>query len=163
MASLKLERGELFVNVSQSVGTKKANTPEDVLVVQALLAIVYNENPRFKAQRPTKGPAVVSSRLEPGTPTLIAHFQRTQLKRPKPQGFINKALASGRQLEFSTIFQLNSVAEFTDAFVNPGRDKSVIARLKREHPALASLRQETSEIVITERPSREPHMFDSSR
>jgi hypothetical protein len=165
MASLKLDEfGDLFVNVSQSVGTKKANTAEDVLVVQALLAIVYNENPRFKAQRPTKGPAVVSSRLEPGTPTLIAHFQRTVLKRPKPQGFINHARASGRQLQFSTIFKLNSEAQATQVFVNRSGE-SVVDRLKREHPSLASLSQETSEIVITPRPerARESHLIDSSR
>src|SRR5262245_6471970 len=97
---LKDFEGNDFINIDQSVGRGKAhaNPPNDVLVVQAMLAIVYNEDPSFRSKRPTKRPAVVSSKLERDTPTLIAHFQRIVLKRPKPQGFINHATRTDNQL-----------------------------------------------------------------
>src|SRR5262245_5000414 len=113
---LKDFEGKRFINVDQRVGPRAPgfpNRPNDVLVVQAMLANVYNEDSVFRSIRPTKGPAVVSSTLQKDTPTLIAHFQRVVLKRPKPQGFINHATRTDQQLVFSTIWRLFRTAETT--------------------------------------------------
>jgi len=138
--------GDDFINIGNSVGTGKANTPNDVLVVQALLAIVFNNITRFKRLRPGNRPVVVSSKLEKDTPKLIAIFQREQLKRPHPQGFCDQAPATtSRQLDFNTLFNLFGTASLVQAALSL---EDLIPRLGREHPTLQNLPRRASELVI---------------
>lgn len=163
MAFMQLDAGgDEFINIHQPVGRgNSANAPQDVLVVQALLGIVYNEHPQFRRRRPTKGPAVVSSKLERDTPTLIAHFQQVVLKRLKPQGFVNKAPSTAKAQRTSTLIRLFIMADVTLAILNSG-DPTAVARLKREHPSLRGLVL-LNETVITAREERAPLLIDSSR
>jgi len=138
--------GDDFINIGNSVGTGKANTPNDVLVVQALLAIVFNNITRFKRLRPGNRPVVVSSKLEKDTPKLIALFQREELKRPNPQGFCDQAPATtSSQLKFSTQFNLFGRASLFQAAISP---EELIPRLEREHPTLQNLPRRASELII---------------
>lgn len=156
MAEITPAFGDFFINVSHSVGRDKPNDWDDVLVVQALLAIIYNESPRFKKERPTKGPVVVSSSLEPDTPTLIAHFQRTQLKRVKPQGFINKA-RNEKNMRQSTIFVLNGLAGLIAAGLGKFGGADLIDGLRALHPSLSG------SLVKVQPEDREPRLLDSTR
>jgi len=136
-----------FINIGNSVGTGKANTPTDVLLVQALLAVVFNDGgPRFRKLRPGNRPVVVSSKLEKDTPKFIAIFQREQLKRPNPQGFCDQAPATtSTQLKHNTVFNLFGTA----ALVQAARSaEELIPRLEREHPELQNLPRRASELVI---------------
>lgn len=154
--------GEEFINIHQPVGRgKSANSPQDVLVVQALLAIVYNEHPFFRRRRPTKGPAVVSSKLERDTPTLIAHFQRVHLKRSAPQGFVNKAPSTAKAEQTSTLIHLFSICDTVQSSVLLSEER-VPDRLKREHPSLRGLVL-LNETVISPREERQTRVIDSSR
>lgn len=154
--------GDFFINIGQSVGRGKANTPNDVLVVQALLEIVYN-SPKFKKRLPGGRPAVASSTLQKDTPALIADFQRLVLKRAKPQGFCDPAPdTNSSQLDFNTLFRLWGTAELIDAALNGGRDRDVLARLQREHPSLRNLPQRVSPTVIRAPQPREPRLLDAS-
>ena len=136
-----------FINIGNSVGAGKANAPNDVLVVQALLGIIFNDGgPRFKKLRPGNRPVVVSSKLEKDTPKLIAIFQREQLKRPHPQGFCDQAPATtSRQLDFNTLFNLFGTASLVQAALSL---EELIPRLEREHPTLQNLPRRASELVI---------------
>jgi hypothetical protein len=144
-----LQRGpgdEDFINIGNSVGTGKANSPNDVLVVQAVLAIVFNNDIKLKKLRPGNRPPVVSSKLEKDTPKLIAVFQRVQLKRPNPQGFCDQAPASASsQLKFSTIFNLFTNASLIQAGLT-GED--VTTKLQRDHSSLSNLPRRASELVV---------------
>lgn len=147
MAFLQLDPGgDLFINIGNSVGKGKANTDNDVLVVQALLAIIYNNSPPFKKRRPGNRPAVVSFKLEKDTPALIADFQRVRLKRPKPQGFCDQAPSSkGKQINFNTLFNLWGTASLIQAATSP---EDLLPRLQREHPSLRNLPQQVDNITI---------------
>lgn len=137
-----------FINIGNSVGRGRgfANTPNDVLVVQALLAIVFTHNPRLKKRRPGNRAPVVSSKLEKDTPTLIAIFQSVMLKRPRPQGFCNQAPSSGsKEFKFNTLVQLWSNATGIQAVLS---SEELLARLQREHPSLQNLPRRASELVI---------------
>ena len=138
--------GDDFINIGNSVGTGKANTPNDVLVVQALLAIVFNNITRFKRLRPGNRPVVVSSKLEKDTPKLIALFQREELKRPNPQGFCDQAPATtSSQLKFSTIFNLFGSAS---AIQNGLNGEDLVTKLQRDHSSLSNLPRRASELVV---------------
>lgn len=155
MAFLQLDDfGDLFINIDGSVGgqsdgKKKPNLPNDVLVVQAILEIVYNNGTKFKKRRPGNQtiPAPTST-LQQVTPVLIADFQRNELKRTGPQGFCNQAPgARSGQLQFNTLFRLYRVAESIDSGSGLG-DKNLLARLQREHPSLRGLPQRVRPTVI---------------
>jgi hypothetical protein len=165
VAFLQLDQaGDLFMNISQPVGRGKPNGRNDVLVVQALLEIVYNNSPSHKKRRPGGRKVVVSNKLLQVTPTLIADFQRHDLKRPSPQGFCNPAPdTNSRELDFNTLFRLWNFASLVDAAINGARDKDLVARLQREHPSLRGLPQKVRETVITVPREREPLLIDSTR
>lgn len=153
--------GDLFLNITQSVGRRKSNTPEDVLVVQALLAIIYNRSPPFQKRRPGNRPVVVSSELGSDTTTLIADFQRTILKRPKPQGFCDRApVSSSTQLNFNTLFRLWGTADQIHS-VTSSEDLLVV--LQRENPSLRNLRRVGETGNSSPREPRAPRVIDSSR
>ncbi len=138
--------GDDFINISNPVGRGKINSPNDVLVVQALLAIVFNGDTRLKKLRPGNRAVKVSSRLEPDTPQLISIFQKVELKRPNPQGFCNQAPSSSSpQIEFNTLFKLWNRASILQVVSSP---ENLLPRLQREHPTLRNLPQRTTEVVI---------------
>lgn len=132
--------GDFFINISQSVGRGKgfANTPNDVLTVQALLELIYNNSTRHKARRPQKGrPVIASLVLLQDTPFLIADFQRNDLGRAKPQGFCNRAPLSGSsQFRFNTLVNLWNVASLIALGLG---SEDLLTRLKRQHPSLRNL------------------------
>jgi len=137
---------EDFINIGNSVGRGKTNAPDDVLVIQALLAINFNNNPRLTKRRPGNRAVVVSNKLEKDTPTLIATFQSVMLKRPQPQGFCDQAPATAsKQIDFNTLFTLWGNATLIQAAL-AGED--VLPKLQREHPSLQNLPRRASELVI---------------
>jgi hypothetical protein len=137
---------EDFINIGNPVGLGKPNTPNDVLVVQALLAINFNGDNRLKKRMPGNRPVVVSSKLGKDTPTLIAIFQSVVLKRPKPQGFCNQAPATAsKEMDFNTLFRLWSNAVFTQIGLST---EDLLPRLQREHPSLQNLPRRASELVV---------------
>jgi hypothetical protein len=142
--------GDDFINIDQSVGRGKINSPNDVLVVQALLAIVFNFFTKLKVLRPGSRVVKVSNRLQPDTPKLIAIYQKEKLKRPIPQGFCNQAPSSSSpQIKFNTLVNLWNDASFAQAFSGGAASgEGLLARLQREHPTLRNLRQQLSEVVI---------------
>lgn len=110
--------GDYFANIELSVGSGKANKWDDVLVVQSLLAIIYETWGPLISGRPTKDPVAVDTKLGANTPQLIAHFQRTVMKRSQPQGYVNRAPAGGKNLQFSTLYQINLRAAMVMATVS---------------------------------------------
>ena len=137
---------EDFINIGNSVGLGKTNAPDDVLVVQALLAINFDNNPRLKKRRPGNRPVVVSKKLERDTPALIATFQSVMLNRPQPQGFCSQAPATAsNQIDFNTLFRLWGNATLIQAALAA---EEVLTKLQREHPSLQNLPRRASEMTI---------------
>jgi hypothetical protein len=126
--------GDPFVNVSHRVG--KTGDWDDLYAVQAMLEFLYAYDPTLKKTKPTKGPVTVTGKPAADTPILIAHFQKVSLKRPKPQGYINKAVGTAKEKMDFTIWRLNSRIDGLFALI--GSSETVISYLKRKYPLLAS-------------------------
>lgn len=96
------EDGEKFVNIVNRVGT--TGNRDDVLAIQAMLEVIYDKKPWSPVKHIT-----VSGKPAKDTIILIKYFQQTFLNRQNPQGYINRS--SGQHTQYSTIWQLNRVAE----------------------------------------------------
>jgi len=103
----KNENESEFINVTQRVGS--TGRADDLLAVQALLAIVYTSDEQLRKSKPTKDPVSVTAKPARDTVILIKHFQQTIMRRPKPQGYINRS--SGKNTNYSTIYVLSTMAE----------------------------------------------------
>jgi hypothetical protein len=123
-----------FVNVTHRVG--RTGDWDDLLVVQLMLEFLYSQVPILKKTKPTKGPVTVTGKPAADTPILIAHYQKTIMKRPKPQGYINRAVGTGKQKESYTILKLNRHMEMVLVVIDSS--DSVISYLKKKAPLLAS-------------------------
>jgi hypothetical protein len=135
---------DAFVNVSHRVG--KTGDWDDLLVVQLMLQLVYTNSTPLKKTKPTKGPITVTGKPAADTPILIAHFQKTILKRSKPQGFINKAVGTAKAKEETTIWMLNVMTSSVLAFT--GSSDTIISYLIKKAPLLAPrLQSETARAI----------------
>ncbi|MEP6902208.1 MAG: hypothetical protein ABJA66_10690 [Actinomycetota bacterium] len=102
--------GDDFINVSLRVG--KTGAFDDVLAVQMMLKFIFENSPLLKKVNPVKGPILVNGQASPQLPMLIATFQKHIMHRPKPEGFINKAVGTDDQKGRTTIWRLNTRCEF---------------------------------------------------
>ncbi len=125
---------DAFVNVTHRVG--KTGDWDDLLVVQLMLEFIYKTSPTLKRTKPTKGPVTVTGKPAADTPLLIAHFQKTRLKRSHPQGYLDRAVGEAKAKENSTIWFLNVTMSM--ALAATRSTDSVISYLKKKAPTLAS-------------------------
>lgn len=105
MAFVDTFMGDPFLNVSRRVD--KTAAFDDLLFVQIMLKFLFTENPGLSRVNPVKGPISVTGLPARDTPLLIAAFQKHEMKRAKPQGFINKAIGNDAQKLRFTIVQMN--------------------------------------------------------
>ena len=84
------EMGETFANVSQRTGA--SGNWDDLMVVQGLGWLLWQADKTAHHVVP-KMPAV-DGKTSKDTALLIAHFQRTAVKRKNPEGFVNPAVAA---------------------------------------------------------------------
>jgi hypothetical protein len=123
---------DYFVNLSHPVDA--SGDWDDLYVVQAMLEFIYTVNPKLAKARPIRGPITVTGKPAKDTPILIAHFQKTQMKRTSKLGFINPAL--GKVKEGSTIWALNQ--HMTMILLGLKSPHTVISYLIEKFPLLAS-------------------------
>lgn len=95
------EMGGTLANVSQRTGA--SGNWDDLMVVQGLVWLLWRADKTEHHVVPTM-PAV-DGKTSKDTALLIAHFQRTALKRKNPEGFVNPAVAAKKSQY--TIWQLN--------------------------------------------------------
>ena len=105
MAFVDTFMGDPFLNISQRVG--KTGAFDDMLFVQIMLKFLFTEHPGLRRFNPVKGPISVTGSPAPDTPLLIAAFQKHEMKRPKPEGFINRANGNDALKMRFTILQMN--------------------------------------------------------
>lgn len=96
-------RNNPFVNVTHRVSNK--GDWDDLCAVQFMLQLIYTFDPKLSKSKPIKGPVSIARPGAADTPILIAHFQKTILKRAKPQGYLDQAV--GKTKENFTIWRLN--------------------------------------------------------
>src|SRR5262245_47962277 len=108
-----VDGGGWFFNIETPVGSGKTSSLEDFLLVQAYLAIIYNNNASFRKRRgsPTglvlgTGPGTMAG----DTARLITDFQSVVFKKRKPAGYVDPATRFDWVLKGSTIFQLHVYA-----------------------------------------------------
>jgi hypothetical protein len=126
------ESGYDFVNVTHQCGKIGPNNFDDLTVVQALLDLAYAYHPilaKKKVRIEVTGKPSITTNL------AIADFQATILKRPKPQGYINRATGKIQKKSFSTIWHLNLVAD--QIIAASGQSLSLKQYLKAAYPNLA--------------------------
>jgi hypothetical protein len=108
------EDGNKFANVTFAVGPGKANITDDVIVVQIAVTQAFFGPGKFKGKPLAE--SIDVTKIKPGvfddaTGQLIAGFQREFLHRPKPQGYVQRAI--GKNKSSFTIWwlylQLNTV------------------------------------------------------
>ncbi|HVS35723.1 MAG TPA: hypothetical protein VMS17_09075 [Gemmataceae bacterium] len=138
----KDEYGNRFANITHSVGPGKANSRDDVLLVQLLLLLVFQSASKI-------GTSVDTTKIQEGvyddaTGTMIQEFQKKWLKRPKPQGYVQPAL--GKKKKPYTIWNLNNVADAVLDYVQDPRD--AIGYLSAYYPTLAASLQETAPLTV---------------
>lgn len=148
----------LYISVHQPVGLGKANAGDDVLLVQALLFITYKENPYFAKKRPTKEPAYPTTKLQATTPTLIAHYQKVMLKRPKPQGYINPIPTDPKHHQTSTLYRLFAHCDLFYTAMGMG---DLTERLQADYPELRGLVVRLAEITVEGKTVRQ-HEYQSA-
>jgi hypothetical protein len=132
-----VDGGGWFFNIDRRVGGGKPGLVEDILLVQAYLAIIYNENASFRKRRgspsvlvPGTGTAMLATTIE-----LITDFQSVIFKKRKPAGYVDPATRFDWLLKGTTIFQLWVYAEAT---VKPSGVNFLI-RLGDSHPDLKKI------------------------
>jgi len=115
--------GENFVNVSMMVGPRRANFRDDVTLVQVLLILHFGSGGkaagRLQHTSVDLGQIVLGT-YDDNTGTLIKDFQRLFLRRPKPEGYIQRA--SGKNKSHFTIYQLYLQAQLLLAASRNPRD-----------------------------------------
>ena len=105
MAFVDTFLGDPFINVTQRVG--KTGAFDDLLFVQIMLKFLFTEANDLKRINPVRGAISVTGQPAKDTPILIAAYQKHRLKRPKPEGFINRAVGSENQKFRFTILKMN--------------------------------------------------------
>jgi hypothetical protein len=139
--------GEPFINVTHRVGANR--DWDDLLAVQAMLKLTYETYIPLKKGKPTKGPVSVTGKPAKDTPILIAPYQKVMMKRAKPQGDINPAVAKSlRALLNSTIFQLNNSSSMALVTLGEG---DLIPYLIKNYPLLAPRLQAVMPSVVVPR------------
>ena|ERR1044072_8041471 len=126
-----------FVNVSHRVGAK--GDWDDLYVVQLMLEFIYIYDSTLKDTKPTKGPVTVSGKPAADTPILIAHYQKTFMKRSHPQGYIDRAVRKDNLFN-STIYRLYRHMDIllgSLGFVTTSNFNNVISYMKKRVPLLA--------------------------
>lgn len=124
--------GKPFVNVTHRVSNK--GDWDDLCAVQFMLQFIYSFDPKLSKAKPIKGLPSVARPGAADTPILIAHFQKTVLKRAKPQGYLDQAV--GKTKKNSTIWHLNQYTTMVLSSVGaPFVD--AISYLKKVCPLLA--------------------------
>ncbi len=123
-----------FVNVSHRVG--ETGDWDDLLAVQLMLEFVYSTSSLLKKTKPIRGPITVNGKPAPDTPILIAHFQKTILKRANPKTFMDKAVGKAKDKENYAICRLSQYVDWMLASI--GSSENVVSFLRRKVPLLAS-------------------------
>jgi hypothetical protein len=125
--------GNPFFNVTHRVSNR--GDWDDLYAVQFMLELIYTFDPKLSKSKPIKGPVSVVRPGAADTPILIAHFQKTILKRAKPQGYLDQAV--GKTKEKSTIWHLN---QYTTMYLSSVGAPFVdaISYLKVRWPPLAA-------------------------
>ena len=127
------EFGDPFANIDNRVGA--SGTSDDVMVVQGLLQLHWQHSKEAQRLVPTKPP--VDGAAHKSNTILISEFQKSQLKRAKPEGFINPAKRLDMKSLFgSTIWQLNSRANMVLAATRSPH-KNAVEFLITNFPKLA--------------------------
>lgn len=105
MAFVDTFEGANFINVNQRIG--KIGAFDDLLFVQITLKFLFTEHPSLRRVNPVKGQISVTGMPAPDTPLLIAAFLKHEMKRAKPEGFVNRASGNDTAKRRFTIVQMN--------------------------------------------------------
>jgi len=98
--------GVNFVNLTTQVGPKRANRKDDVIAVQAMLQLVFSVQTNPKLRTTANFNQIFPGVFDKNTALMIHDYQTKFLKRPKPEGFIKRAVGT-KNLDRFTIVRLN--------------------------------------------------------